>query len=80
MAKINSYQISDGEKYFKDWLELINYYAPEGHQINYNMISSNKITDEMITPGERIDIISIPWNDQTRALLKKLDDLKIKIC
>lgn len=80
LAKINSYQIFDGNKYFKNWQEVINFYAPEGHSIDYNIMSSNGIQNEMIVPKERVEIIALPWNEETRQLTEKVVNLKVKIC
>lgn len=80
LAKINSYQIFDGKKYFKNWQEVINYYAPEGHSIDYNIMSSSGIQDQMIVPKERVEIITLPWNEETRKLTEKVSNLKVKIC
>lgn len=80
LAKINSYQVFDGDRYFKNWQEVINFYAPEGHAIDYNIMSSSGILDQMIIPKERVDIISLPWNEETRKLTEKVASLKIKIC
>ena len=80
LAKINSYQVFNDDKYFKNWQEVMDFYAPEGHGINYNVMSSNSIKDEMIIPKERVDIIRLPWNDETRKLAEKFANLKVKIC
>ncbi|MEM6964293.1 MAG: hypothetical protein AAF573_05975 [Bacteroidota bacterium] len=80
LAKINSYQIFDGENYFKDWTEVIDYYLPEGHHIDYGIMSSNGIQDEMITPEERITLCKLQWTEESRLLQQRIGNLKIKIC
>ncbi len=80
LAKINSYQVYNDEKYFKNWQEVMDFYAPEGHGINYNIMSSNSIKDEMIIPKERVDIISLPWSEETKKLTDQFGNLKVKIC
>lgn len=80
LARVNSYQIYVGDKFFKNWLEIIDHYAPEGHHINYNIMSSSTLHDEIITPNERVNIFEVRWTDETRALSEKVDGLVVKIC
>lgn len=80
LAKINSYQIFNDEKYFENWMDIIDHYLPEGHNIDYGIMSSNGIQDEMVTPEQRITLCKIQWNKESRLLGKRIGDLKIKIC
>ena len=43
-------------------------------------MSSSGIQDQMIVPKERVEIITLPWNEETRKLTEKVSNLKVKIC
>lgn len=80
LARINSYQVYTKGKHFKSWPEVVDHYAPEGHSIDYGIMSSNLLHEEIITPNERVNIFEVRWTDETRLMSKKVDDLEIKIC
>lgn len=80
LARINSYQVHVGDTYFQNWLEVVDHYAPEGHGIDYDIMSSNLLHEEIITPNERVNIFEVQWTDETREISEKVDDLEIKIC
>lgn len=80
LARINSYQVYIEGKYFNNWLEVVDHYAPEGHGIDYNMMSSNTLHEEIITPNERVNIFQVSWTDETRKVSEKVGDLVVKIC
>ena len=80
LALIKSYKIHVGESYFKDWQEVVDHYAPEGHSIDYGIMSTNGLQDEVITPNEEVVLFEVQWNEETRALSKSVDGLEIRVC
>lgn len=81
LAKVHSYQIYNDSIYFRDWFDVIATYAPEAKNINYNIMSTDgSLRNQIITPLEKVNLISLQWTAETRVLEQRLADLKIKIC
>ena len=80
LAFIKSYKIRTGDTYFQNWQEVVDHYAPEGHSINYGIMSTNGLQDEVITPNEEVVLFEVQWNEETRALSRNVDDLEIRVC
>lgn len=81
LAKVNSYKIFNDSIHFKEWLDVLTNYMPEATTIDYGIIStSGNIRDLMISPGETKRLIFIQWNEESRILQPRLEDLNITIC
>ena len=81
LARIDSYKIHDGEKYFSDWTDVLNTLAPEVMSINYSLISTaGNIRNQMISPGEVKNLIFLKWTDETRKLEPAFQNLEVEIC
>lgn len=80
LAKINSYKVFNDSAYFKDWLHIIRTYMPESKKTGYsNIITSGNIRNLMISPNETKKLIFINWNDETRILHSRLENLEVSI-
>ncbi len=80
LAFIRDVRIWKGDRYFQDWLQLIDGLMPEGHTIDYDILRHNQIANQVIPPGESIMLIGLPWNAETRRLEERLRDLAFRIC
>ncbi len=80
LALIKSYKIRAGDNYFQSWQEVIDHYAPEGHSINYGIMSTNGLQDEVLTPNEEVILFEVQWTEESRALSQEVDDLEIRVC
>lgn len=80
LAKINSYKVFNDSIYFREWLDVLKTYMPDAKTINYGSIStSGNIRNQMIAPGETKKLIFIKWNEESRILQPKLENIKINI-
>ncbi|MEL6863297.1 MAG: hypothetical protein AAFP19_02710 [Bacteroidota bacterium] len=80
LAKINSFQVFNDQQYFDTWLQVADAYSLEEDTINYGIMQSNGIKDEIITPNEKVVLVYLDWTKATRDLPSRLTDLNIKIC
>lgn len=80
LAKINSFQVFNDQQYFDNWLEVADAYSLEGDTINYGIMQSNGIKDEIITPNEKVVLVYVDWTKATQNLPTRLNNLNIKIC
>ena len=81
LAKVNSYKVFNDSIYFREWMDVLTSYMPEATTIDYGNIStSGNIRDLIISPGETKRLIFVQWNEESRILQPKLEDLKISIC
>ncbi|PQJ80002.1 hypothetical protein [Polaribacter porphyrae] len=80
LAKINSYKVFNDSVYFKEWLQVIKTYMPESNEIGYgNITTAGNIRNLMISPNETKKLIFINWNDETRMLHSRLENLEISV-
>jgi len=81
LAKINSYKVFNDSIYFREWLDVLTTYMSEATTIGYETIrTSGNIRNFMISPGETKELIFVQWNDESRILQRRLEELKILIC
>lgn len=80
LARINSVQLTDGEKYFRSWPELIANYLPDSLVFGYDKISANGINGQVITPGEQVRLFSVGWTPSVRKFEEQIRGLKLRIC
>ena len=81
LAKINSYKVFNDSIYFREWLDVLSSYMPEATTLDYgNITTSGNIRDQMISPEETKTLIFVEWNEESRRLQPRLDDIKISIC
>lgn len=81
LAKINSYQVYNDSLYFKEWMDVAQTLAPHITGINYDIIGTvGDIKNQMITPGESINLIFLQWTPETREMEKYMNGLKISVC
>ena len=80
LAIIENYSIRmDGSEY-SDWLEIVNAVMPEGHSIDYGIVRSTNITNQVLTPNQEETLFGIRWNDETRQLVDRVGEIEITIC
>ena len=79
IAMVKSVTVQDGDRYFSEWMDVINHYLPDTHQVGYNLIYVSDINKKAILPGEEIEVFRVPWNEETRILVDSLYNLKIRI-
>jgi len=65
LAIVNSMQLTNGERYYPDWPNLVANFLPDSLAFGYDKMSVNEINGEVITPGEEAWLLE---NDQRRAL------------
>ncbi|MEN0005181.1 MAG: hypothetical protein AAF798_13600 [Bacteroidota bacterium] len=81
LAKIESFTIHVEEDYFRNWLEIADYFFPDGHGISYSNMRANSIYKSVIPAGEKVVLVGLPWNDETRILQERaINDLELELC
>ncbi|MEL7423957.1 MAG: hypothetical protein AAFN81_13235 [Bacteroidota bacterium] len=80
LAKINSVLITDGEKYYTNWLEVIEAYLPDSLVFGYDKLKMNTINGLIITPNESVNLFSVFWSPATRMLEERTRNLQLIIC
>ncbi|MGH1436879.1 MAG: hypothetical protein ACRBG0_20745 [Lewinella sp.] len=80
LAQINSVQVFDGERYYKNWLEIIEAQLPDSLQFGYEALVSNTVNKKMIIPGEEVTLFSVNWTPATRLLEQKMKEMTMTIC
>ena len=80
LARINSVLITDGEKYYTNWIEVIEAYLPDSLAFGYDKLKMNTINGLIITPNESVDLFSVLWSPATRMLEERTRDLSLIIC
>ncbi len=73
-------QLTDGERYFSNWPEVVRAYLPDSLTFGYEQISSSGINGQVLTPGEQVSLFSLKWNPATRQFEEQSRDLKLRIC
>ncbi len=54
---------------------------PEAKKIDYSVINTGgNIRNQMITPGETVNLIFLQWTPETRVLEKRIRGIKITLC
>lgn len=80
LATINSIQLTDGERYFKDWPDLVAHYLPDSLAFGYDKMRVNTLNGEVLTPGEEVKLFSVKWSPAIRKFEQKSRDLTMRIC
>lgn len=79
-ALINAIQLTDGERYFNSWLEVSNSLLPDSLSVGYDLVYSNSINDQIISPDESIRLFFLPWNSRSRLIEERSRELTLSIC
>lgn len=80
LARINSVQLTNGEQYFENWLEVSAHYMPEGKAFGYDRIFTSTINGEVLTPGESARLLFLKWDADIRKFEQDIRELKMRIC
>ena len=80
LAIINSIRVYDKGQAFNNWTEIIDYYLPKGHNIDYGVMGSTQINGKVIPAGEEIRVFGVRWNEESRMLVDSLINLQYRIC
>ena len=60
--------------------DLINVLKPDS-ELGYDILRQNKVNKHVFRPGEEVEIIGFPWNEETRKLAQLINDnVQIVIC
>ncbi|MEO1652862.1 MAG: hypothetical protein AAFU64_04915 [Bacteroidota bacterium] len=79
-AKIKGAVFLHNGKVFKNWDELINQLMPTGHKITYSIYKVNSFSYQVLPAGEQIILFKVPWNEETRAFVKKVGEIEYELC
>lgn len=80
LARINSVELTDGERYFSDWLDVLDFYLPDSIPVNYDLFRTNNINDQILTQGEQVRLFSMQWTPAIRDFEERTRDLDMIIC
>lgn len=80
LAIVNSVQLTDGDRYFKNWPEMISHYMPDSLALGYDRIKSSSVNGEVLTPGEEVTLFEVDWLPGVRKLELATRDLKLRLC
>ena len=80
LAQIESMKVWTEEIYFSNWIEVMDHFLPEGHNVGYNMMNATDINQMIVSPGEVVNLMRLPWTDTTRILLKHIQEIQYEIC
>lgn len=79
-AIVKSVEIRVGSKAVEDVFDLINVLKPD-NTLGYDILRQNKVNNYVFRPGEEVEMIGFPWNDETRKLAELMyDNVQIVIC
>jgi len=87
LAKIRKVEVYSEEKAFRDWMEIIAYYLPDGPSIGYDIMSQNQFSGQVLPANESITLFGLPWetgsdtrNAAVRLLESHIRKLSYGIC
>ncbi|MEL7163302.1 MAG: hypothetical protein AAFN92_21270 [Bacteroidota bacterium] len=80
LALVNSVQLTNGERYFTDWPEVIAHYMPDSLAFGYDHLSSSTINEEVLTPGEEVRLFAVKWRPGVREFEEEARELTMRIC
>ncbi len=79
LAKIESIQVREGDRYFNDILEVIDYLMVDSHSINYNILEVAEISESVLQAGERVQMFRLPWTEETRRLSNRIGRIEYRV-
>lgn len=80
LAIVKSVEVFNDRQAFKRWEELIDFYLPEKHSIDYGNMGTGQINGKVIPPGEEVRMFWVNWNDDSRRLVDSLYYVRYRIC
>ncbi|MTB53621.1 hypothetical protein [Lewinella sp. W8] len=80
LARINSVTLTDGDRYFNDWSEVIEAHLPDSLVFGYDMYRTSQLNEEIVTPNEEVTLFFVEWTPVTRAYEAATRDLTMEIC
>lgn len=78
-AIIKSMQVSYKDKYFQNWKDIFDHFLEKGHSLTYSIYKTNVINNQVLPPREKVRLLFLPWNEDTKKMQKYLQKLKLKI-
>lgn len=79
-AKIKGGVFWHNGKIFRNWDALIDELMPSGHNISYSIYNVNSFSYQVLPAGQKIILFKVPWNEETRAFVKKIGVIDYKFC
>ena len=71
-AIVKSVEVRVDSKPIKNLLDLVNTLLPENN-LGYDILRQNKVNNYVFRPGEEVEIIGFPWNEETRELANQIN-------
>ena len=68
LARIHAVELTNGEQYFNNWVEVVEAYLPDSLQFGYDRIRATTINELIITPNETVRLFEVSWSPETRLL------------
>ena len=79
-AIVKSVEVRVGSKPVGTIFELLEAIKP-GHSLGYDVLRQNKVNNYVFRPGEEVEIIGFPWNDENREIAGLIyKKVRILIC
>ena len=79
-AIVKSMEVRVGSKPVENILELVKVLMPESN-LGFETLSQNKVNQYVFRPGEEVEMIGFPWNEETRELAERINEqVNLVIC
>ena len=79
LAKIESIQVYEGERYFNNFLEVVDHLMVDSHSINYNILEVQELSESVLPAGERVQMFRLPWTKETRILSNRIGRINYRV-
>ena len=79
VAKIESIQVYEGDDYFNNFLEVVDYLMVDSHSINYNILEVQELSESVLPAGDRVQMFRLPWTEETRLLSNRIGRIKYRV-
>ncbi|MEM1356571.1 MAG: hypothetical protein AAGF89_00125 [Bacteroidota bacterium] len=80
LARINSVQLTNGERYFKNWLEVGAHYMSPEQVFGYDRLFTVEANGQIIIPGESVRLLFLKWDPAIRKFEEDTRKLTMRIC
>ena len=80
IARVNSFQIYDGDTYFKEWQDVIHTLSDGELSLDYNYMSTNNVRNAMLMAGEEVTIFWVRWTDASRRIDELAKEISMRVC
>ncbi|MEM9931195.1 MAG: hypothetical protein AAF840_15360 [Bacteroidota bacterium] len=80
LASINSMQLTDGERFFNNWLDVVDHYLPDSLAFGYDRMLMDNLNGEIVTPGEERRLLFLRWTPTIRKFEEDTRHLTMRVC